>query len=208
MKKPNAVFKGCKKLNSETAFAEYRDQIQRYINSLVQDQVLAEDLLQETFLRAHRRWESLRTPAALKAWLYQIATNICCDHFRRLASPLAAPILDLELPELMGTGASSREESGTEALVERVEMSRCVQKLIHQLPETYRLAILLHDVHGLTNSETAQVLGCSLEAATINLYRARRKLKEVLLRACEFSRDQRGVFVCQPKAAKQQSNPS
>lgn len=44
-------------------------------------------------------------------------------------------------------------------------MSRCVQKLIHQLPETYRLAILLHDVHGLTNSEAAQVLGCSLEAA-------------------------------------------
>ena len=55
MKKPSAVLKGREKLNSETAFAEYRDQIQRYINSLVQDPVLAEDLVQETFLRAHRR---------------------------------------------------------------------------------------------------------------------------------------------------------
>lgn len=76
-------------MNSETAFEAYRDQIRRYIANLVQDPVQAEDLVQDTFLRAHRNRESLRDPVALKAWLYRIATNVCCDHFRRLTSPVA-----------------------------------------------------------------------------------------------------------------------
>ncbi len=192
-------------MNPETDFEAYRDQIRRYIAGLVQDPVQAEDLVQDTFLRAHRNRESLRDPAALKAWLYRIATNVCCDHFRRLTSPIAAPLLDLEFPGLLESGAVDQEEPGIESLVEQGEMSRCVQMLIHQLPETYRLAILLHDVHGLTNAEAAQVLGCSLEAAKIHLHRARRKLKEALLRACEFSRDERGVFVCQPKLPDRQA---
>jgi RNA polymerase sigma-70 factor (ECF subfamily) len=186
-------------MSSETDFEAYRGQIQRYIAGLVRDPVQAEDLVQETFLRAHLHRESLRDPAALKAWLYRIATNVCGDHFRRLAAPVAAPLPDLELIWLSESGCSDQEEPGIESLVERGEMSRCVQRLIHQLPETYRLAILLHDVHGLTNPETAQVLGCSLETAKIHLHRGRRKLKEALLQACEFSRDERGVFVCQPK---------
>ncbi len=189
-------------MNPEAAFEEFKDRLQRYITSLVQDPLQAEDLLQETFLRAHRRRESLRDPAALKAWLYRIATNLCADHFRRLVSPIAAPLPELELTGMMEGGGADHEEPGIDSLVAQGEMSRCVQRLIHQLPETYRLPILLHDVHGLTNSETAQVLGCSLEVAKIHLHRARRKLKEALLGTCEFSRDERGVFVCQPKSIK------
>jgi RNA polymerase sigma-70 factor (ECF subfamily) len=193
-------------MNTETDFEAYRDQIRRYISHLVQDPVQAEDLVQDTFLRAHTSRESLRDPAALRAWLYRIATNVCYDHFRRLTSPVAAPLLDLELAGLLEGGtAKEPEEPGIDELVERSEMSRCVQKLINQLPETYRLAILLHDVHGLTNAEAALVLDCSLEAAKIHLHRARRKLKEALLQACEFSRDERGVFVCQPKLPDRQA---
>ncbi len=188
-----------KEMRPETAFEEFKDKLQRYIASLVQDPVQAEDLLQETFLRAHRGWGSLRAPAALKAWLYQIAANVCCDHFRRSASPLAAPLLDPDIGGLLDCQTAGQDEPGIESRLDRGEMSKCVQKLIHQLPEAYRLAILLHDVHGLTNSETAQVLGCSLDAAKIHLHRARLKLKEALLKACEFSRDERGVFVCEPK---------
>ncbi len=186
-------------MHSETAFADYREKILRYITSLVRDPVQAEDLAQETFLRAHQGRESLKDPGALKAWLYRIATNVCGDHFRRLAGPVAAPLPEFEFPQVMEDSAANQEEPGIDSLVARGEMSRCVQRLIQQLPETYRLALLLHDVHGLTNPETAQVLGCSLEAAKIHLHRARRKLKEALLQACEFSRDERGVFVCQPK---------
>ena len=186
-------------MNPASAFEAYKDQIQRYLTTLVQDPVQAEDLLQETFLRAHRQWESLKDPAALKAWLYRIATHVCYDHFRRLASPVVSALLAPDFDRLMESTPVNQAEPGVESLVERVEMSRCVQGIIHQLPETYRLVILLHDVHGLTNSETAQVLGCSLDTAKIHLHRGRLKLKEALRQACEFSRDERGVFVCEPK---------
>lgn len=186
-------------MNPEAAFEAYKDQIQRYLIALVQNPVQAEDLLQETFLRAHCHWESLRDPAALKAWLYRIATHICYDHFRRSASPVVAPLLAPEFDRLLESASADQAKPGVESLVERVEMSRCVQKIIHQLPDSYRLVILLHDVQGLTNSETAQVLGCSLDAAKIHLHRARLKLKEALRNACEFTHDERGVFVCQPK---------
>lgn len=186
-------------MNPQSAFETYKDQIQHFLTTLVQDPVQAEDLLQETFLRAHRHWESLRDPAAVKAWLYRIATNICNDHFRRSASPLASPLPAPEFDLLLEHITSDQAEPEADSMVERVEMSRCVQQILHRLPEAYRLAILLHDVHGLTNAETAQVLECSLDAAKIHLHRGRLKLKEALLRACEFSRDERGVFVCEPK---------
>jgi RNA polymerase sigma-70 factor, ECF subfamily len=186
-------------MNPESAFEAYKDQIQRYLTTLVQDPVQAEDLLQETFLRAHRHWESLKDPAASKAWLYRIATRVCYDHCRRSASPVVSPLLAPEFDRLLENASADQAEPGVESLVERVEMSRCVQKIIHQLPDSYRLVILLHDVHGLTNPETAQVLGCSLNAAKIHLHRGRLKLKEALLKACEFSCDGRGVLVCEPR---------
>ena len=183
---------------------EYRAGIQRYLTSLLQDPAQAEDLVQETFLKAHKGSQSLRDPAALKAWLYRIATNLCYDHFRRSASLTVPVIIDFEVTNLIENQGAEQDEPGIESMVERGEMSRCVQKLIHRLPETYRLVILLHDVHGLTNLEIAKVLDCSLDAAKIHLHRARRKLKEALLNACEFSHDERGVFVCEPKSPGRQ----
>ena len=186
-------------MDAGASLEEYRGDIQRYLTSLLQDPVQAEDLVQETFLRAHRSMETLRDPAALKAWLYRIATNLCCDHFRRLASPAVLSLVGGEITGLMESQFADLDEPGTESLIERGQMSSCVQQIVQRLPETYRIVILLHDVHGLTNLEIAKVLDCSLEAAKIQLHRARGKLKEALLQACEFSHDERGVFVCAPK---------
>ncbi len=188
-------------MTAELSLEEYRSGIERYIAGLIQDPGQAEDLVQETFLKACRSRESLRDPAALKAWLYRIATNVCYDHFRRSASLIVPLPADQEIGGPSEGTWPEREEPGIEALIARGEMSRCVQKIIGWLPEKYRAVILLHDIHGLTNHEIAQVLDCSLEAAKIHLHRARRKLKEVLLRECEFSHDDRGVFVCRPKPA-------
>ncbi len=189
-------------MNAEIDLEAYRDQIRGYITHLVQDPVQAEDLVQDTFLKAQQNQESLRDLAALKAWLYRIATNVCRDHFRHLRSSAAAPLPDLEFRGLLeDDNITEPEELGVDSLVERGEMSRCVQKLIRQLPENYRLAILLHDVQGLSNAEAALALGCSCQAAKIQLHRARRRLKEAMLHACDFSRDERGVFVCSPKPA-------
>ena len=78
-------------------------------------------------------------------------------------------------------------------------MSACVQGYLAALPDDYRVAILLHDAHGLSNPEIAELLGCSLATAKIRVHRARTRLRETLSTACTFEIDQRGVLVCDPE---------
>jgi len=65
----------------------------------------------------------------------------------------------------------------------------------------YPPAILLHDAHGLSNSEIADLLGCSLATSKIRVHRARVRLRETLDTACSFEIDERGVLVCDPQPA-------
>jgi len=83
--------------------------------------------------------------------------------------------------------------------MEQKEMSSCVQGYLAELSDPFRAVILLHDAEGLTNPEIAAMLGVSLPTVKIRLHRARAKLRDALGRACSFSTDERGVFVCDPK---------
>ena len=80
-------------------------------------------------------------------------------------------------------------------------MSACVRERLEDLPDDYRMVLLLHDEYGLTNPEIAEKLGCSLATVKIRLHRARRKLAQVLTGSCDFRHDERGVVVCDPKAS-------
>ena len=68
------------------------------------------------------------------------------------------------------------------------------------LSDAYRAVILLHDLHGMSGPEIAATLGLSLPTVKIRLHRARRKLRAALEAGCQFSRDERGVLVCESKA--------
>ncbi len=86
-----------------------------------------------------------------------------------------------------------------EEALERSEMSACIQSYLEGLADDYRVAILLHDVNGLTNPEVARVVGCSLPTAKIRVHRAHERLRETLQGACDFHIDDRGVLVCGKK---------
>ena len=176
--------------------------IRAYILGLMRDPAEADDLTQETFLRAIRKLDTLNDETKLSAWLYRIATNICHDRYRQLARRRESVSLDAEPDE----SPSSRDglladDSGPalDQLLEQGEMSDCVQNYINELPDSYRAVILLHDLEGLTNDEIARMLDCTLGTVKIRLHRARTKLKNALDKGCAFSTDQRGVFVCEPK---------
>ena len=64
-------------------FTAYHDRICRYITGMIRDPAAAEDLTQETFLRAHCQQETLRDPKAARGWLYRIATHVCVDRLRK-----------------------------------------------------------------------------------------------------------------------------
>lgn len=177
-------------------FEQYRGRIQRYVRGMVRDQAEAEDLTQETFLRAYRQLGSLREPAAVSTWLYRIATHVCYDRFRQVSKhPPGDP--PSEEPRFDEPVAPRLDK-----LLEQAEMSTCVQQFIGGLPDAYRRVLLLHDLHGLTAQEIARLCGSSIEAVKIRLHRARRRLEAALAEGCDFSRDERDVLVCERKGRR------
>jgi RNA polymerase sigma-70 factor (ECF subfamily) len=179
-----------------TQLAEYRPQIRRHLLAMVHEPETAEDLTQETYERALARLDSLRDPKAGLAWLYRIATNAALDRFRRKGLT-AVPLDDVMIDEVEAVAA--RERPGISLIeegLERSEMSECIQGYLQALPDDHRVAILLHDVHGLTNPEVSALVGCSLPTAKIRVHRAHERLRSTLQGACEFHFDDRGVLVC------------
>ena len=191
-----------------TQLAEYRPLIRRHLLAMVHDPEAAEDLTQETYGRALARLDSLRDPKAGLAWLYRIATNTALDRLRRKA-PSTVPLEDIVTGQVEAAAAQERPGiSFIEEALERSEMSECVQAYLQGLPDDHRVAILLHDVHGLTNPEVAAVVGCSLPTAKIRVHRAHERLRATLQGACEFHFDDRGVLVCGRKPPEPRAQPT
>ncbi len=186
--------------DSDLALETYREPIRRYIGRLIGDPDEAEDLTQETFLRAHRKLDTLRNPAALSPWLYRIATHVTYDRMRQPAfrhgkKSVSFPACEAQPEALAPDEAILRPNQ----LLEQHEMSECVREFLDALPAPYRDVLIHHDLLGLSNPEIAEASGISLATGKIRLHRARRKLKEALKAGCNFSYDERGSFVCDRK---------
>lgn len=186
-------------LTREARLLPFRAQVQRHLLAMVGDKSLAEELTQDTYARALERIPQLRDPQAALAWLYRIATTIALDRLRQ-RRPSTVP-LDTVAPvggEAEQAAERERPPSLLEGALESSEMSACVQGYLAALPDDYRIAILLHDAHGLSNPEISELLACSLATAKIRVHRARARLRETLATACTFEIDERGVLVCDP----------
>jgi len=184
------------------ALGSHRKAIYRYVLSIVGSVEEAEDLTQETLLRAHDKQSSLEDPAKLLPWLFRIATNACYDRFRKASFRNRPQPLDGSSDGEEGSVGAEPADSRAprlDKLMEQDEMSACVQKYLLDLPDDYRAVMLLHDSEGLTNPEIADMLGISLANVKIRLHRARSRLRSALNEACSFSTDERGVVVCEPK---------
>jgi RNA polymerase sigma-70 factor (ECF subfamily) len=177
-------------------FETYHDRIYRYVLGLVKSPAEAEDLTQDTFLRAYRYGDSLRDPEAVRGWLYRIATHVCLDRLRQ-----RKPLISLDSEEGEDRAEPPVSESPSPLDVsERKETSACVQRCLDFLPDKYRAVILLHEAHSLTAPEIADLLGVTLTTVKIRLHRARRKLQQVMECGCAVSNDDRGVPTCHPKS--------
>jgi len=177
---------------------EYRPRIYRYLLRLARDPYAADDLTQETFLRALQAVQSLREPAALVSWLYRLATNVFLDRVRAEGRRTLQSSAERD-----GEGAGLMAElpdpgPRVDRLVEQAEMSDCVRGLVDELPDDYRAAVLLHDAHGLSGREIAELLGVSVATAKIRIHRGRGRLRTALQEGCQFEPDDRGVVVCDP----------
>ena len=190
---------------SASSLATHHKAIYRYVLSIVHSPDEAEDLTQETFLRAHGKRSTLQDPAKLLPWLYRIATNVCRDRFRQASFRTPPRSLDDRSDGEADPNAfepADEQAPRLDKLMEQDEMSTCVQRYLMNLPDSYRAVMMLHDVEDLTNAEISEFLGISLATAKIRLHRARAKLRAALANACSFSADERGVVLCKPAPSK------
>jgi len=177
--------------------AEYRPRVYRHLLAMTRDPAQADDLTQETFLRAVSHMDQLHDEGAALGWLYRIATNVMIDHLRR--TRLAGAPADIGRCVETGTAKPIWQAPmpPPQAAAERAEMSECVDRRLAALPDDYRVALLLHDGHGLTNPQIAELLQCSVPTVKIRVHRARSRLRATLVDACDFGADDRGELVCE-----------
>lgn len=190
--------------NIDDIFREYQVPIYNYLLRMTQNRAEAEDLTQETFVRVHRNLASFRREASLSTWIYRIATNVSLDHFRRKATRQAKQAISLEGIESEGTWVADKTKTSPEQLVAQSEMSECVQSFIQRLSPSYRAVQVLSDLQGLKNRKIAEVLDIPLSTVKMRLHRGRNKLRESLNAGCDFTHDNRNVYVCEPKTENEE----
>jgi len=134
--------------------------------------VEAEDLLQETFLSAHRKLGLYKGESALGTWLFRMATNLCIDHLRSRGGRWSQVTEELE---------DDFETSNTSAgpvlgVIDRLDLERALAAL----PTGARTVFVLHDVEGFEHREIGEMLGVSDGTSKSQLHRARLRLRGLL----------------------------
>ena len=184
----------------DTLYEDYHGRVFRVILRLVQNPSDAEDLTQETFLKAQRNLPNLIDPERLSSWLYRIATNTSLDFLRKMARPrnnglVLLPIEDAEAaPSKIATPSMELETN---------ETANCVHEYTNRLPDQYRVVLVLHDLENLPLKQVAEVMGSSLGATKVRLHRARKRFEEICRIECEQFYNEDGIFCCLPKERPQ-----
>jgi len=129
----------------------------------------AEDVVQETFVRAWAGMRSFRGDSRLLTWLCAIASRLCIDTLRQRGRNAA-----LNADPLCDVAAASAPEAHS------AELSQTLQDALARLCPAHRLLVVLCDIQGLTSAEAARVAGCSPLSVRVRLCRARRVLRRML----------------------------
>jgi len=174
----------------EEAWRELHDQLLGFIARRVRTREDAEDILQEVMLRIHRASGELEHVERVSGWIYRIASNAIVDYYRKPARRElpAGWQLDVDAP-----GDSAVPVVGDPDTAElRGELAVCLSPLLERLPASYRQALELTEVEGLTQTAAAARLGLSVSGMKTRVQRGRGLLKDLLLDCCHVELDRRG----------------
>lgn len=135
------------------------------------DRATGEDIAQEALTRAHRRWDDVITLDKPGAWVRRVTINLALSRRRKLASEARA---------LVRFGAPTPTSQGADAAAIARHGEPVVWSAVGQLPPRQRAVIALHYLEDRSVADIADILGCSVSAATSNLHKARTKLAQIL----------------------------
>lgn len=173
MDKESQLIRRCQRGDPE-AFAELVDAYKKPIYNLafrmLCDREEANDITQDTFLRVYRNLDKYKPEHKVSTWIYTIASNLCIDRLRKLKGNVQE--LDFNFPDHRPLPEEQLMQS---------QMRRDIDEAINQLPEKYRLVIVLRHLNELSYEEIASALAIPVNTVKTHLFRGREMLKQTLL---------------------------
>jgi RNA polymerase sigma-70 factor (ECF subfamily) len=160
----------------------YLDDVARFARWLTKDETEAEDLVQDTYLKALRAWKSFHADSAsdCKAWLITICRNTHYSHRRR-----EGRVETVEAPELEALAAvgvfHAAQAGGLDGAFGQFDLRDAVHRELRDLPLSFREAVVLVDIQDLSYHEAARILDIPVGTVRSRLFRGRRLLQERLL---------------------------
>jgi len=144
----------------------------------------AEEVVQETLLKAYQSIRDLREPAALKSWVYRVAANACLKMRRKgKFEPERELSLDELLPRPNADGSPPEIPDWSDLPLEqalRAELREKIESAILRLPKEFRIVVVLRDQEGFSTRETSEILGIGEPLVKVRLHRARLALRRDL----------------------------
>jgi len=160
---------------------KYQGRIYRHLRKMVKDAHIAEDLLQETFLRAYRGLGGFAGASSFSTWLFRIATNTALMFLRKHQPDNVEYDDEIKPRPELAFFQASPEFAGTplEILLSQ-EGRKEIERAINDLPLLYRSVMMLRDVEGFSLEEVSTIMDSSVAAVKSRLHRARNSVRESL----------------------------
>ena len=155
----------------ELAKQQYRHRLFSYAWYSLRSRADAEDIVQEAFLKLWEKRDGVQ-PQEVWAWLMRVTQNLIVDHVRRRKARAQWSDSEADLDQIPQEETPDMQHVGT--------LKRIVEHSIAQLHDPYRTTLILREIHGLQYQEIADILRVSVEHVKTDLFRGRRKLREIV----------------------------
>ncbi|MCK5725262.1 MAG: RNA polymerase sigma factor RpoE [Thiotrichaceae bacterium] len=157
---------------------KYQQKVINIVMRYVRDQSTANDISQETFIKAYRGLKNFRGDSAFYTWLYRIAINTAKNHLVTMKRRLPLTDIDAQQAEQYDSATSLREIASPENELQKDEVHQAIIKSVQQLPDDLRTAISLREIEGFSYEEIAEAMGCPIGTVRSRIFRAREAIEE------------------------------
>jgi RNA polymerase sigma-70 factor (ECF subfamily) len=169
-------------LRFEREALPWLDDVYRFALSMTRDEADADDIVQETFLRAYRSWHTYAEGSDCRKWLFTICRNVFLRSRERERRKVDHGGDDAHLETLAAVMMSvSLRQGGHDDLLTQLDLGPAIARAIGELPEVFRTAVVLVDVEGMSYEAAASILGVPIGTIRSRLFRGRRLLQEALI---------------------------
>ena len=167
------------KMTTQEVWTQYSKDLKQFIISKIKNKAIADDILQDSFIKIHTKLHTLKDLTKLKSWIFTITRNSILDHFKESKKKTEFDFLEYEFQKEINT---------------HTEMD-CLYGILSGLPKKYRDPIFLSDIKGLKQSEVAKQLHQNLATTKSQIQRARKLIAQGFMDCCGLVQNKQGHLV-------------